>query len=325
MNVYVLKGVLLDATNAPGTTSTLKDRVFDAISFPGFINSTYDVIGVEFGLGIMELAHRDEPATVKIQIWNLNEQKNFILNWRHFLKGSRFGIITWSKTGGKDYAQLEAVIKDCLEKCPEISLGIVIEQGRDDTDGTEDAAVIESIPARVEKKFNVRATMARDLEAMMGDLVSLSLDNSRIVQVLPVRHAADLAHVPSIQNPFFNYLTRVSDNLLRFLGKQGIRIENDDAVLENEDYIFRINLSNASLHVATRQCTTCKERPCREAFTKVCVVLDSQIKKGFASDDLGLTPPDLFVLSMVFAISNKQLPSSVTSQFPKAKPCNKHK
>ncbi len=325
MNVYVLKGVLLDATNTSGMASTLKDRVFDAISFPGFINSTYDVIGVEFGLGIMELAHRDEPATVKIQIWNLNEQKNFILNWRHFLKGSRFGIITWCQPAGGDYAKLEAFIKDCIEKCPEINLGIVIQEEEDNAAEHEGMTGIESIPARIEQKFNVRATMAKNLETMMDDLVSQCLDNSRIVQVFPVRHPGDLAHVLSIQNPFFNYLSRVSDNLLQFLAKQGMRIENDDVILENEDYTFHISLTNASLHVATKQCATCRDHPCREAFSKICVVLDSQIKKGFASGDLGFTPPDLFVLSMVFAISNKQLPTSVTSQFPKAKPCNKRK
>lgn len=325
MMVYVLKGVLLDAASASGTASILKDRVFDAISFPGFINSTYDVIGVEFGLGIMELAHRDEPATVKIQIWNLNEQKNFILNWRHFLKGSRFGIITWSQSAGCDYAQLEAFVKDCIEKCPEINLGIVIQQEGGDEAELDGMAAIESIPGRIEKKFNVRATMAKDLETMMVDLVNQCLDNARIVQVFPVRHAADLAHIRAIQNPFFNYLTRVSDNLLQFLAKQGIRVENDNAVLENEEYNFHINLANASLHVATKQCTNCRDNPCREAFTKVCVVLDSQIKKGFASGDLGFTPPDLFVLSIIFAIANKQLPTSVTSQFPKNKPCNRHR
>lgn len=324
MNVYVLKGALLDAGNATDTPSTLKDHVFNAISFPGFINSTYDIIGVEFGLGLMELARRDEPATVKIQIWNLNEQRNFILNWRHFLKGSRFGIITWHRTSG-EHAQLEAFIKDCLEKCPEISLGIVIQQEGGDADGIKDTLPIESIPALVEKKFGIRATMARDLETMMIDLVNVSLDNTRIVQVLPIKNATELAHVPSIQNPFFNYLTRVSDNLLHFLGTQGIRIENDHAVLENEDFLFRINLSNASLHVAPKHCTGCREYPCREAFTKVCVVLDSQIKKGFASEGLGFTLPDLFVLSMIFAISNRQLPSSITSQFPKQKQCLKRK
>lgn len=324
--MYVLKGVLLDAMNAPGTASTLKDRVFDAICFPGFINSTYDVIGVEFGLGVMELVRRDEPVTVKIQIWNLNEQKNFVLNWRHFLKGSRFGIITWSgKIDAMDRAQLEQVIKDCLDKCPDISLGLVIQQEANEAARPGDVDAIESIPAVVERKFGIKATMARDLETMMADLVSHSLDNTRIVQVLPIRHPADLAHVPSIQNPFFNYLTRVSDNLLRFLGKQGILVENDHVLLDNEDYMFRINLANASLHVAPKQCTGCREYPCHDTFHKVCVVLDSQIKKGFASDELGFTLPDLFVLAMIFAISNHQLPSSITSQFPKIKTCNKRK
>ncbi len=323
MNVFVLKGVLLDATNASGTASTLKDRVFDAISFPGFINSTYDVIGVEFGLGIMELPHRAEPATVKIQIWNLNEQKSFILNWRHFLKGSRFGIITWSQPGG-DLARLESIIKDCFEKCPDINLGIVIEQdgGQDVGEGVTD---IENIPARIEKKFHTRTTMAKDLEAMMGDLVNESLDSAHVVHVLPVSRTADLVHVPSIHNPFFNYLTRVSDNLLQFLSQRGMRIENDCAVLENEDHIYRVNLSRATLHVATKQCAGCRDYPCREAFTKVCVVLDSQIKRGFASEGLGFTPSDLFVLAVLFAIEHGQLPASVTSQFPKAKPCNRRK
>ncbi|MBN2151380.1 MAG: hypothetical protein JW839_08045 [Candidatus Lokiarchaeota archaeon] len=322
MNVFVLKGVLLDAGSASGTAPTLKDRVFESISFPGFINSTYDVIGVEFGLGIMELPRRDEPATVKIQIWNLNEQKNFILNWRHFLKGSRFGIITWNQHG--DVSQLEEFVKDCLDKCPEINIGIVVQQDGGG-DGDAGAVDVDAIPARLEKRFGIRAAMARDIGTMMEDLVNECLDNARAVHVLPVSRAADLAHVPSIQNPFYNYLTRVSDNLLRFLAQHGVRVEDDYALLENDEHVFRINLARASLHVASKHCDGCRERPCREAFTKVCVVLDSQIKRGFASEDLGFTPPDLFVLSMVFAIENGLLPSSVTSQFPKAKPCTRRK
>ncbi|MEX2683205.1 MAG: hypothetical protein Q6373_016590 [Candidatus Sigynarchaeota archaeon] len=324
MNVYVLKAVLLDVNKTTGIASTLKDSIFDAISFPGFVNSTYDVIGVEFGLGIMELAYRDEPATVKIQIWNLNERKNFILNWRNFLKGSRFGVITWSRPGGGDYSQLEALVKDCIEKCPDINLGIVI-QNDDKAEIKRDEVDINDIPARIEKKFNIRATMARDLPAMMEDLVNECLDGARVVHVLPVSKTAEITHVPSIQNPFFNYLTQISDNMLRFLGQQGIHIENGNAVLENDDYCYRINLSKATLHVASTQCTGCRDFPCREAFTKVCVVLDSQIKRGYASEDLGFTPADLFVLAMIFAIENRNLPASVTSQFPKAKPCNRRK
>nr|MDO8087528.1 hypothetical protein [Candidatus Sigynarchaeum springense] len=324
MNVFVLKAVLLDVVKASGKASTLKDRVFDAISFPGFVNSTYDVIGVEFGLGIMELARRDEPATVKIQIWNLNEQKNFILNWRHFLKGSRFGIITWSMADGGDFAQLETLVKDCLEKCPEINLGIIVQQDDGNAAGKEIVA-FESIPARIEKKFNIRANMDRDLDTMMCDLVNEALDNARAVHVLQVSKTDALIHVPSIQNPFFNYITRVSDNMLRFLAQHEMRIENDNAVLENGNFIFHINLSKAIMHVASKQCAGCRDYPCREAFTKVCVVLESQIKRGYASEELGFTPADLFVLAMIFAIENNTLPTSVTSQFPKARPCNRRK
>nr|MDO8110208.1 hypothetical protein [Candidatus Sigynarchaeota archaeon] len=52
-------------------------------------------------------------------------------------------------------------------------------------------------------------------------------------------------------------------------------------VLENEDYIFSIDLTNVSLHVANKQGTGCQTHPCRDAFTKICVVLDSQIKIGY--------------------------------------------
>jgi hypothetical protein len=319
MNVYVLKGVLLDAANSPGTASTLKDRVFDAISFPGFINSTYDVIGVEFGLGIMDLAdHHSEPAVVKIQIWNLNEGKGFILNWRHFLKGSRFAVITFHHPGGNDFSALETIIKDCVERCPDINIGVVIL-------APDGVANVENVPALIEKHFNKRADLVQSLDVMMNRLVTQCLDSDHAACVLPITSEHDLQHVAAIQNPFFTYLARVSENLMNILHQQKIQVEENHVLLESPEYKFRINLNNASLHVASKQCTGCKDFPCRESYAKICVVLDSQVKRGFSSDDLGLTASDLFVLAMIFAISSSSLPTSVTSQFPKSKPCIRRK
>nr|MDO8108709.1 hypothetical protein [Candidatus Sigynarchaeota archaeon] len=321
MNVYVLKGVLLDA-NPPGAGSALKERVFDAISFPGFINSTYDVIGVEFGLGIMEIAATPttEQAVVKIQIWNLNEGKNFILNWRHFLKGSRFAIITWNHAPGDDLAHLDSFIKDCREKCPDINLGIVVLT-------PEGSDWIDRLPAMIEAKHGLHADKARDMEDMVTRLVSQCLDNGHVAYVLPVKQIEDIRRVACIQNPFFNYMARASDNLVCLLEQLKITIDKSKyvAMIDNEDYFFQINLNNSTLHVASKHCIGCNEFPCRECFAKICVVLDSQIKKGFASNDLGLSTSDLFVLSMVFALTNDRLPTSITSQFPKTKPCSRRK
>jgi hypothetical protein len=324
INVYVLKGVLLDAGSS-GTVSTLKDHVFNAISFPGFDNSTYDAIGVEFGLGIMELSYHDEPAAVKIQIWNLNERRDFVLNWRHYLKGSRFGIITWRQSSSSDFVNLVAVIKDCIELCPGINIGLVLKDDNDEAPRFDGIATIESLSTILERTLGACARIDEDLEAMMIELVSQSLDNAHTVHVLSIRHDDEIRHVPSILNPFLNYLARVSDNLLQFLVRQGIHIEDDNAILESNGHICRIDLANASLHVASKQCATCRDHPCCDAFSKVCVVLNSQIKKGYSSESLGLTPPDLFVLSMVFAIQNNELPPSVLSQFPKAKPCTRRR
>ncbi len=320
MNTYVLKGVLLDA-NPSSTTTTLKSQVFNAISFPGFTSPTYGVMGVEFGLGIMELTHHTKLAIVKIQIWNLDERRNIILTWRHFLAGSRVGIITWNYSRGNDLAPLGAMIKDCLEKCPDISIGIVMMHDEDGASRLESVGAIDPLLAAIENEYHLKATVDRNLEAMMSALVSGCLDNAPAIHVLPVRHPAELGHVPSIQDPFFNYFTRVSDKLIRFLEQQGIRIEVDNAILETKEHVFHINLANASLHVAPKQCLRCRDDPCCDAFSKVCIVPDSQIKKGYSSESLGFTPTDLFVLSMVFAIRNNSLPPSVSGQFPRGKPC----
>ena len=318
MNEYVLKGVLLDA-NPPAMVTPLKGQVFNAMSFPGLDVSLYDRIGIEFGLGIMELPHRGKPVVVKIHVWNLNDRRNVMLDWRHFLKGSRFGIITWNRSSGRDLATLQTMLEDCIKACPGISIGLVLQQ-YDDTSWLERMATIESLQAIIERHFNARATIDEDLETMMIELVAQSIDNARAIHVLPIRGAADLAHVAAIQGPLLNYHARVSDNLLHFLKLQGIRIEGDRAILETRDHVCRIDLANASLYAAPKQCASCND-----AFTKVCVVLDSQIKRGHSSRSLGFLPQDLFVLSLIFAIQNDVLPPSVSGQFPKVGPCKRQR
>ncbi|MEX2682622.1 MAG: hypothetical protein Q6373_013560 [Candidatus Sigynarchaeota archaeon] len=313
MNKYALKGVLLDA-NPPARVTPLKGQVFRAISFPGFGTSMYDRIGIDFGLGIMELPRRNPPAIVKLQVWNVNEQRNVMLDWRHFLKGSMFGIITANQTGSGDLARLEAMLGDCIDACPGMNIGIVMQQGDGETTWPAGMAAIESCQAIIGRKFNVFATIDEDLDTMVLKLVEQVLDGARAIHVLSIRDTADLAHVPSIQDPSFNYHAPVSNNLLRFLEQQEIRIDGGHAILETKDHVCRIDLANASLHVAPKQCASCNS-----AFTRVCVVLDSEIKRGYSSESLGFTTPDLFVLSMIFAIQNGELPPSVSRQFPRVK------
>ena len=316
--MYVLKGALLDV-NSPGLPSTLKDRVFDAISFPGFINSTYDVIGVEFGLGIMEITPRNEQCLVKIQVWNLNDGKNFILNWRHFLKGSRFVIITINLVT-TDLANLASMVNDCKERCPDINIGII---GLASDDGVD----IDDLPSMIEEQQALHARVVGNIEEMMSMLVTNCIENEGISCILPIHSINEIQHVNAIQNPFFNYLTHVSDNLLHLFEQLNIQVDKTSyaAIIEKPDYIFKIKLDNSSLHVTPRACLSCAEYPCKESPAKICVVLDSQIKRGFASEDLGLSQADLFVLSMIFAIENNKIPTSVSSQFPKLKPCVRKK
>ena len=315
----MLKGALLDA-NPPGMASTLKDRVFGAVSFPGFINSTYEVIGVEFGLGLMEIAApRAEQSVVKIQIWNLNDSKNFILNWRHFLKGSRFVIITINLVN-PDLANLQSIINDCKERCPDINIGII---GLESNDSLN----VDELPSMIEEQNGLHARVVKSIDEMMNNLVSTCIDNEQISCILPVHSINDIQRVAAIQNPFFNYLTRVSDNLISLFEQLNIQIDttNNIAIIEKPDYIYHLNLNNSTLHVASRGCTECNEYPCKECFAKICVVLDSQIRRGFATEDLGLTQADLFVLSMIYSIENNGIPSSITSQFPKNRICSRKK
>ena len=56
-----------------------------------------------------------------------------MLDWRHFLKGSRFGIITSNQSTIGDLTRLELMLKDCIDACPGINVGIVMQQDDDET------------------------------------------------------------------------------------------------------------------------------------------------------------------------------------------------
>jgi hypothetical protein len=329
MNVFVLKGVLLDASRTLAeemNESALKDRVFESISYPGFINSTYDIIGVEFGLGITEIdaesTDTNEDALVKIQVWNLNEQKNFVINWKNFLKGSRFAIITWSQQGEIQPDSLDAlasIIRDCLEKCPEICFGLILhleDSGKD----------IKAIFEHLQLDEETAPVVCSDLDGLMKQVIVSCISTQPSFYVLPVLETGEVRRVDAIQNPFSNYQTRASENLVDHLKRAGYFITPENQVyIEKEKYIFKLNLNNSTLNVAARACKACDQFPCREAFAKICIVLDSQVKKGFASNDFGFTNPDLFMMSIIYSIDYDTMPSSVTSQFPKIKPCTKRR
>ncbi len=320
MNVYVLKGVLLDASS-PGTATALKRQVVGAISFPGFSNPTYDVLGVEFGLGVMEVTYKGRPATVKLQIWNVNEQKNAILSWHRYIIGSRIGIIAWNYSMDADVTLLGEMIVECLTKCPNIVIGIIMMHDVDGVSRFDSVGAIEPLLATIEHEHHVKATVDSSLAALMGSLVSQCLDSSPVIHVLPIRHLAELGRVPFIQNPFINLHTRVSDALVRFLVQQGVRIENDVVILDTPKYTFHVDLNDATLHAVPRYCSRCRNETCHDTFSNLCIELESPIKRGYASTGLGFTPTDLFVLSMVFAIQNDQLPPSVSGQLSRGGLC----
>ncbi|MFX0100605.1 MAG: hypothetical protein ACFFCS_13605 [Candidatus Hodarchaeota archaeon] len=317
MNVFVLKGVLVDANRCSGGDSGFKERIFEAISYPGFIHNTYDVIGVEFGLGLIELPEAtqdEEDALVKIQVWNLNERKNFVLNWRSFLKGSRFGLITWNQEE-KSFPSLMEILADCTSKVPNMSLGLVFKQNKDDSPRD----LIEII----EKKAGIDCKLVPDIEELIISLILSSVKGERHAFVLPISSINEIQHVEMIESPFTSYLTRASEELVNLLESKGFDIDsNNYLIIEKEDFILKLDLNKLQLYACNKECalSRCKKYPCPAAFKRICVVLEST-KRGWVSDDIGLLKSDLFFLSIIYSIMNDALPKSITSQFPRLKPC----
>lgn len=319
MNIYVLKGILVDANKGVGNTE-FKERIFEAISYPGFVHNTYDVIGVEFGLGLLELPEATmdkEDALVKIQVWNLNERKNFVLNWRSFLKGSRFGVVSWKKEHEDSITNLVAIISDCTDRCPSMNLGLVIQQ--------EGEYSPREFAKTLEERTDIQYKFVEDIEALVVNLILASIRGERIAFILPVSSLDEIRHVDLVESPFTNYLTRASDELVEFLGKQGYFInEKNEITIKKEDFIYKLDLNKLQLYACNNECLSCKKYPCSEAFKRICVVLEST-KRGWVSDELGLLKSDLFFLSIIYSIMEESLPHSVTSQFPKKKACSKRR
>jgi len=311
----MIKGILLDA-NPQAMPSALKGRVFNAISFSGGIASTYNEIGVEFGLGIMEsLALGIGRSLMKIVVWNLNDGKDFPLDWRIFVAGSKFAIITRDSNDDHDITRMDSIIKDCNEKSHNINIGIICL----DSDGIID---LNALVAMIEQRHAMHASVARDLEDLMTTLQSSCVNNDHVACVLPIRSIDEIEHVRCIQTPFLNYTARVSEKLVPLLVQLGIRLDegHGKAIIETPGHTFYVDLNTSTLHAVSLPCIRCRKYPCRDCFVKVCIVLESEFKRGFASAELGLTASDVFVLSMIFAIANGQVPASISSQFPRDKP-----
>ena len=314
VNVFVLKGVLLDACKEPAGDQ-FKCRVFGATSYPGFVNSTYNVIGVEFGLGIMELDENitGESAIAKIQVWNLNENSHFSGNWKHFSRGSRFAIICWNQEMDPEATALLHTIKHVVSACPSINIGIVaIVDGDLPLEGIIDDC-IEHLPS------GTAPGVARNLDDMVSGLVVDCITQTRSLYMLPLGSAAEIEPVDCIRNPFNNYTSRASPRLIDLL-REEFTIENGCIRLDRGAHVITINLDNSSLHACLAACETCRNGGCnqRGRTTRICVVLDSCQHRGWASTGSGLSDGDLFILSMIYSVTNSgALPASITSQLPK--------
>ena len=315
MSVFVLKGVMIDAT--PKKPGRLKQRIFEATSFPGFINTTYDVIGVEFGLGIMELSSEeidsDENASIKIQTWNLNEQKQrLLINWKNFLKGSRFCIITCVYESKQDLERLSKTLLDVKDACPSISFGIVIQLKNPKGSFNLPFETIGTL-------LDVKPAIVENMDDLMVNLIISCITDTKNKNFIMAFSTMDEIHnAESIENPFIAYLGKASLKLIDLLESADYHIQDDNTIeFKTKDHLLKVNLNNSSLYVSARSCVDCaKKDDCNNRFSRVCVVLQSQIKYGYSSNAAALSPCDLFILSLIYSVEQELLPKSVRSQFP---------
>lgn len=315
MNVYVLKGVIVDACKHGDGGSALKCRLFDAISYPGFMNPTYNVIGVEFGLGLMSFTDdTGEPTTVKVQAWNLNERHQFTENnMGHLLRGSRFGIACWDPDSDPAGEDLLRTARGIAASCPGIVLAIASTAPGPEVDARE---IVDRVAQEVAP--GTLPDVVEGTGEMMQRVVRDCIAQRRGVYHLPLATASDVAPAGCIDNPFNTYVSRASDRLRELLTARGIPVEGDVVSIHAGTHVVRINLENSTMHAGLAACKDCKETNCpqKDVDTKICVVLESNHGRGWSSGAAGLTDTDLFILAMIMAAAGGRLPPSITRQFP---------
>lgn len=320
MNYYILKGVLMNGAGFPAEVG-LKQRVFEAVAYPGFANSTYDVIGVEFGLGMMELndeAVHDESTIAKIQLWNLNERKRFFFNYMNFLSGSRFAIITWkppSKKEDMEFTDLVKTLDRCKNNTNQANVGVIALVSDHDW---------MDIVCNLEDKTRSRFTVVENLEELVFSIVKSCIEMKRHYFILPIESIDEITAVEPIINPCSNHPGTMSSNLVPFLKRNGYDVSGGNIVeIEKENYSYRFDLNTLTLHVACTSCSKCKSILCRSSqrrensFKRICIIWESPIKKGYASEDTGLSESDLYALSVLYSIEHETLPKSIKDQFPR--------
>lgn len=326
MHSYVLKGILL---NGGARTAELdfKCRIFDAIAFQGFIHSSYTVIGVDFGLGHMDFSADemggDERTIVRIQVWNINQNPRFIFSGKtFFMSGARFAVAPYI-IGEDAIESLVATIRSVRENAHgEVSFGLIT-MGTGQDEGKDK---LHELVGSLETSVRLPITLATSLEEFMAGLVLAGIKGEEGVFILDIGDVPQepLARATNVIDPFNSPVCLASDNLFEYLSENGLHPnEAGQAILNTADknFIYKIDLHNMKLLVASRECESCKQYPCHDAFTRICVVLDSTDKHGYASKATGFTCEDTFILSIIYSVLNDCIPASVSSQFPRKRPC----
>ncbi|MHA1683098.1 MAG: hypothetical protein ACTSUE_19320 [Promethearchaeota archaeon] len=322
MNYFVLKGVILNANaniSDNNSSNRLKKRVFNALAYPGFTRSTYDVIGVEFGLGMMEIdrarAPDNEQTIAKMQVWNLNRMKRFQFNYLNFLHGSRFALITCEAGDEEPGDELRRVIQECFNKTHNANVGIIVS-----LDDVQDLHFIKNLEDEHGVKFNIIENLQEFITSMISSCIRMESANF----ILPIHSLDEIKHVDNIYNPCSNHPTTGSENLKNYLLSAGYHVNRENQIeVQSGSHTFRLDLNDLSLHVALTTCKTCSSITCRNpykskrAFKRICIIWDSPLKKGYASVESGLTESDTFALSILYSIENRTLTPDITNQFPK--------
>ncbi|MHA1793612.1 MAG: hypothetical protein ACTSVI_13285 [Promethearchaeota archaeon] len=329
MNIYVLKGCLV-SIGKDKEDEVLKNKVFDSISYRGFINSTYDIIGVELGLGVMYINNPSRPEddySVKIQIWNINQKKNFAFSNTHYLNGSRFVLVCWREEFDPNMEELEKTLKECINLVPDSRLGIIAIKDnktseQEDRISRTDINDDDLVKKKISDVLNMNLTIVNDLEELMKNLVISHVERVDGNFILKAKNIENLEQVESIENPLVNVFKKeCSENLKEFLTINGMNVEEDNSItIEKDKHIYKIDLKSCKVRALSKECKSCAYYPKSRCFKNICIVLDRPNAYGYASEEIGFNKADLFILSIIYSITSGILPSTVTSQLPSRKP-----
>ncbi|MHA1372369.1 MAG: hypothetical protein ACTSRA_21930 [Promethearchaeota archaeon] len=320
---YLFKGCLINCLSDPDRNDELRTRVFNAISRPGFATDLYNLIGLEVGVGLVDLddmQYFDESVTIKYTIWRLNQHKIMPICLDSFIQGSRFGILTWINRKGE---KPESIIKFCnlfFKTSQNTRIGLIVHDQGFNWGPFQIGRLLED-------EIGLKVRFNENLDEFMFNLLISSINDEDVLNILYVSELDEIRQPEIVSFPPTRIKAGpVSRFMIEKLKLSGFHLIDDRFLIINEKkYIFNFDLDAVTLYVAPIKCKSCKSFDIRnfDCFAKICIELEKPFKPGYARN-VDLEFSDIFFLSIIYSIVNDELPESIRTQFPKKPLCKSY-